>query len=119
MNNLAQRRISRATGTDSKFTAARREPLMRTSNPKHHWKQPFAGGLLIQTFARAPPGVNANVSRGTSVADKRPECLADVEANHEIGQLVLIGGLAIDDHELRTAIPGHHGEAGGRPDHER
>src|SRR5215469_16881577 len=63
--------------------------------------------------------MNANATSGTSVADEWTKRLADVEGNDEVRQFVLIGGFAIDDHEFRTAVLGHHGETGGWPHHER
>src|SRR6185312_14915921 len=54
-----------------------------------------------------------------SVADERPERLADVVPDDEIGAVILFGGLVVDDDELCAAGSGHHREPGRRPDHER
>src|SRR5579859_182488 len=50
-----------------------------------------------------------------SVAYKRPERLANIMPNDEIGDIVLLGGFVIDDNELCARAFRHHRKAGGWP----
>src|SRR5260370_33966231 len=54
-----------------------------------------------------------------SVAYERPKRLPDVVADDEIGNIVLIGGLVVDNHQFGAAVLGQHRKAGSRPDHQR
>src|SRR5260370_31022831 len=54
-----------------------------------------------------------------SVAHERTKRLPDVVADHEIGKLVLLGGLVVDNDQLGAAVLGQHRKTCGRPDHQR
>ena len=54
-----------------------------------------------------------------SITDEGTQGFPDVMADHEVGDIILIGRLAIDDHELCAAILCHQGKTGGRPHHQR
>src|ERR1700755_3297254 len=54
-----------------------------------------------------------------SIADERSKRLADVVTDHQIGDVVLLGGLVVDDDQLGATVLGHHWKAGGRPHHQR
>src|SRR5258706_11820282 len=54
-----------------------------------------------------------------SVTYERPQRLPDIVPDDQISNVILLGGLVVDDHQSGTAVFGQHGEPGGRPDHER
>src|SRR3954452_19804783 len=54
-----------------------------------------------------------------SVADERTQSFPDVVVDHQVGEVVLLGRLVIDDHEPGAAVFGQHRKACGRPDHQR
>ena len=49
-----------------------------------------------------------------SVADERPERFPNIVPQHEIGKVVLVGRLTIDDDQLRALALGELRKAGGR-----
>src|ERR1700738_2471920 len=54
-----------------------------------------------------------------SVAYEWPKRLPDIMPDHQIGDIILVGGLVVDDHEPGAAVFRHQGKAGGRPYHKR
>src|ERR1700677_2774042 len=54
-----------------------------------------------------------------SVAYERPERLADVVADDQIGNIILFGGLVVDDDQSRAAVLGHQRKSRRGPDHQR
>src|ERR1700724_3273507 len=53
------------------------------------------------------------------VTDERPKRLADIVPDDQIGNVILFGGLIVDDHQSGAAVLGQHWKAGGPPDHQR
>src|ERR1700704_6592028 len=54
-----------------------------------------------------------------SVAYERTEGFPDVVPDHQVGDVVLLGRLLVDDHEPGAAVFGQHRKARGRPYHQR
>ena len=52
-----------------------------------------------------------------SIAYERAERFSDVVPDHQIGGVVLFGGLVVDDDQFGAAVPGHMVPV--RPDHQR
>lgn len=53
-----------------------------------------------------------------SIPDERSECFADVVADHQIGDIVLIRRLIVDDHQPGSAVPRQYRKTGCRPHHQ-
>jgi hypothetical protein len=54
-----------------------------------------------------------------SIANERTECFPNIVPYHEIGEVILVGRFAIDDHQARAAILGHQRKSGRRPNYKR
>src|SRR5436305_9734376 len=52
-----------------------------------------------------------------SIPDKRAKRFPDILADYQIGNVVLLGRLIVDDHQSGAAVFRHQRKAGGRPDH--
>jgi len=53
-----------------------------------------------------------------SIAHERPKRFPDIVPDHQIGKVILFGGLVVDDHQTGARILGKQGKARGRPDHQ-
>src|SRR3954453_15095339 len=54
-----------------------------------------------------------------SVAHEWTQGFPDIVADHQVGEVVLLGRLVIDDHQPGAAVFGQHGKARGRPYQQR
>ena len=100
MNSLAQGRI--------KPEKAHNPTRKRRLDPSIHWY------FEVARRANYRDGAQSNAS----IADKRAERLSDIMADHKIGDLILIGWLAVDDDKLCAAFFCHQRKAGGRPNNQ-
>ena len=56
---------------------------------------------------------------GESADNEGVEGVADVVANDQIGEIIKLGGLTIDDDKRRAIALGHKRKTCGRPHHQR
>src|SRR5258708_37855250 len=94
---------------------------MMTRRESHESKiTPSPAPQRQKTFLPGPMNSLAQLRIiSASVADERTEGFPDIVPDHQIGDVILLGRLVVDDHQPGSAVFGQHGEARGRPYHHR